>query len=249
MKAYAPHRSAEVGQALPVGSYEARRDWIGEHFEGRAEGWARMTAGAPVGRIRRTVQEGRGRMRHTLLSFLPEDLRGRRVLDAGCGPGETAIALARRGARVVGVDLSPSFVALARERVARAGLADRVELREGDMLGIDGPFDHVIAMDSLIHYPGAERLAAIERLTATARRSFLFTFAPRTPLLSAMHAVGRLFPKARRAPAIRPASAPELREALGARLSGEGWGIGRERRIRSGFYISQALELSRREAG
>ena len=43
---------------------------------------------------------------------------GMRVLDAGCGPGRHALALARRGIEVVGVDLSPDFVALA--RVGRA---------------------------------------------------------------------------------------------------------------------------------
>ena len=40
---------------------------------------------------------------------------GMRVLDAGCGPGRHAIALARRGIEVVGVDTSPDFLALARD--------------------------------------------------------------------------------------------------------------------------------------
>ena len=39
---------------------------------------------------------------------------GQRVLDVGCGPGRHAHALARRGIEVVGVDLSPRFVELAR---------------------------------------------------------------------------------------------------------------------------------------
>ena len=43
---------------------------------------------------------------------------GMRVLDAGCGPGRHALALARRGINVVGVDLSPDFIALAREAAA-----------------------------------------------------------------------------------------------------------------------------------
>ena len=40
---------------------------------------------------------------------------GERVLDVGCGPGRHALALARRGMNVVGVDLSEDFIALARE--------------------------------------------------------------------------------------------------------------------------------------
>ena len=49
--------------------------------------WERLTSDAPVSRIRQTVREGRDRMRALMLSRLPEDLRGARVLDAGCGAG------------------------------------------------------------------------------------------------------------------------------------------------------------------
>ena len=47
---------------------------------------------------------------------------GERVLDVGCGPGRHAVALARRGIDVVGVDLSEDFIALARH----AAMADEV---------------------------------------------------------------------------------------------------------------------------
>jgi len=40
---------------------------------------------------------------------------GQRILDVGCGPGRHAHELARRGLEVVGIDISESFVALARE--------------------------------------------------------------------------------------------------------------------------------------
>lgn len=51
------------------------------------------------------------------VEFLVEALElapGQRVLDAGCGPGRHSLALARRGIEVVGVDLSPEFLAIAR---------------------------------------------------------------------------------------------------------------------------------------
>ncbi len=61
-------------------------------------------------------------------------------------------------------------------------------------------------------------------------------------LLSAMHEVGKFFPKSDRSPAIVPTAEDDLR----ARLSGlKGWSIGRTQRIQSGFYTSQALELVR----
>jgi ubiquinone/menaquinone biosynthesis C-methylase UbiE len=50
------------------------------------------------------------------------DVSGRRVLDLGCGEGGYGRALAGRGARVVGVDVSPRMIAVARERAAAAAL-------------------------------------------------------------------------------------------------------------------------------
>jgi magnesium-protoporphyrin O-methyltransferase len=72
------------------------------------------------------------------------------------------------------------------------------------------------------------------------------TFAPRTPALSAMHAVGKLFPRGDRAPAIEPVGEAALNRRLAAALASEGWKRLRTRRVESGFYKSQALEMVRR---
>ena len=53
----------------------------------------------------------------TLLDWLPDDLSGMRLLDAGCGTGAMAVELARRGAWVTAVDLSENLIELARERL------------------------------------------------------------------------------------------------------------------------------------
>jgi magnesium-protoporphyrin O-methyltransferase len=71
----------------------------------------------------------------------------------------------------------------------------------------------------------------------------LFTFAPRTPLLGTMHAVGRLFPRSNRAPSIEPVGEQDLWRRLD---NGDGlanWRRGRVQRISRGFYTSQACEL------
>jgi len=103
---------------MSVATYLARRGELETYFDRTAvDAWARLTSDAPVGRIRATVRAGRDEMRHTLLSWLPENMNGARLLDAGCGTGALSIEAARRGARVVAVDLSPTLVSVARERI------------------------------------------------------------------------------------------------------------------------------------
>jgi magnesium-protoporphyrin O-methyltransferase len=227
-------------------TYERRRGELETYFDRTAaQAWARLTSDAPVSRIRATVRAGRGEMRATLLSWLPQDLTGCRLLDAGCGTGAVAVEAARRGAEVVAVDLASSLLDLARTRIP-AELARRVSFIPGDMLDPSfGRFDHVVAMDSLIHYPAREMVAAISALAARTEASLLVTFAPRTPALSVMHAMGKLFPRGDRAPAIEPIGEAALFRRLDAAARGQGWSRLRTRRIASGFYKSQALEMVR----
>ncbi len=220
--------------------YQRRRAALEAYFDRTAfEAWSRLTSDAPLGRIRATVRAGRERMRAMLLDWLPADLSGRRLLDAGCGTGSLAVAAARRGAEVVAIDLSPTLLDLARSRLP-ADLRGRMRFHAGDMLDASfGDFDHIVAMDSLIHYPAREMADAAAALAARSTVSTLFTFAPRTPALSAMHAAGRLFPRGDRAPAIEPIGVRRI-EAL---LTQAGYQPSRTRRIASGFYTSQAMEL------
>jgi magnesium-protoporphyrin O-methyltransferase len=81
-------------------TYLRRRERLETYFDQTAaQTWAKLTSDAPVSKIRATVRAGRDEMRSTLLSWLPENLDGRRVLDAGCGTGAFAVEAARRGAR------------------------------------------------------------------------------------------------------------------------------------------------------
>ena len=114
--------------------------------------WERLTSDAPVSRIRQTVRAGRDQMRMKLLSQLPNDLNGVRVLDAGCGVGQVTQTLAERGAQVTAIDISPSLIEIAQRRIS-SSLHNQIEFVAGDMNNTAlGSFDYVIAMDSLIYY-------------------------------------------------------------------------------------------------
>ena len=233
---------------MPTATYQTRRGELETYFDRTAvKAWERLTSDAPVGRIRATVRAGRDAMRANLLSWLPADLTGKRVLDAGCGTGSLSVEAARRGAEVVAVDISPTLIELARERTAGRHGSGHVSFHVGDMLDESfGRFDHVVAMDSLIHYRPEDTVRVLAGLAARTDASLAFTFAPRTALLSAMHAAGRFFPRGDRAPSIVPVAEAALRGLIGRDPGLQDFAVGEHRRIASGFYTSHAMELRRR---
>jgi magnesium-protoporphyrin O-methyltransferase len=229
-------------------SYLERRSELKTYFDRTAvEAWARLTTDAPVSGIRATVRAGRDQMRAVLLAELGTDLRDRSVLDAGCGTGALAVEAARRGADVTAIDLSPTLVQLARERTPSDLGGGAINFLSGDMLEPPGgTFDHVVCMDSLIHYEAADIVGALSRLASRTTRSIVFTVAPRTPALTVMWAAGRAFPRSDRAPAIEPVRPEYLISLVAAEPRLAGWTAARCSRVSRGFYISQAMSLTRR---
>jgi magnesium-protoporphyrin O-methyltransferase len=150
---------------MAADTYQTRRGEIEAYFDRTAaKTWERLTSDAPVSGIRATVRAGRDAMRATLLSWLPDDMTGQRLLDAGCGTGALAVEAAKRGADVVAVDLSPNLVDVARERMPH-NLSGAIKWHAGDMLDENfGRFDHVVAMDSVIHYEAGDKVGALARL-------------------------------------------------------------------------------------
>ncbi|WP_133770058.1 SAM-dependent methyltransferase [Enterovirga rhinocerotis] len=71
------------------------------------------------------------------------------VLEIGCGWGALTARLAREGCRVTAVTLSPAQLAVARERAAREGLADRVDIQLRDYRDIAGEFDRIVSIEMI----------------------------------------------------------------------------------------------------
>ena len=228
-------------------SYVNRRAQVETYFDRTAlDAWRKLTSDAPVNKIRATVRAGRDRMRNAILGYLPEDLQGRRILDAGCGTGAFAIEAARRGADVVAIDISPKLVKLAGERVPENIGRGSISFVAGDMLDIQyGEFDHVVAMDSMIHYRTDDLVSMLAALSLRTSQSIIFTHAPKTVLLMAMHAIGQLFPRGNRSPSIVPVSITTLQRSLNNEVALGSWELGRHCRVNSGFYLSCAQELKK----
>ncbi len=229
-------------------SYAKTRGQLEEYFDRTAaSAWARLTSDAPVSGVRATVRRGRDQTRANLLSYLPADLRGKRVLDAGCGTGALAIEAARRGAEVIAVDLAGSLLELAKTRLPSDLGAGSVAFHAGDMLSeAHGHFDHVVAMDSIIHYNGADMVRVLSGFAARTAGSVIFTIPPQNALLFIKLGVGRLFPRSDRSPQIQPIRPQTLGKLIAAEPALHPFKLGRTARVDTGFYISQAMELVRR---
>lgn len=97
---------------------------------------------------------------HHLLRLVNFDgYKGRRVLDVGCGAGVDAARFAKGGAIVMGIDLAPSAVALARANFSQQGLAGEFQVANGEALPFeDGLFDLVFAHGVVQYTANPQRL-------------------------------------------------------------------------------------------
>lgn len=100
--------------------------------------------------------------RKVILDFL-RTVPVRDVLEVGCGAGDLLVALAARGYRGVGIDLSDDAVATARERVANTTIA----VSRGGVEDVAGQFDVAIASEVLEHC--ADDAAVLRELASKTR--------------------------------------------------------------------------------
>lgn len=157
-------------------TYGGRRPTSHERFAGRpwdasyADGPAPWDLGAPQPAIARLVDE------HAFVGT---------VLDAGCGTGDNACCIAASGVRVIGFDVAPMAVSIARERAARRCID--VEFVEADALrlaGLGRTFDTVVDCGLFHTFDDVERRAYVAGLAAVTRPGaclYLLCFSDRAP--------------------------------------------------------------------
>jgi len=214
------------------------------YFDGPGfERWSAIYGDAPVSRVRRAVREGHASMLAMAEHWLAEALdtahaQRPTVLDAGCGTGLLSIALAQRGFAVTAIDIAPQMVAAAEQKALSSGAHPNIRFRATDLESIDSRFDAVACLDVLVHYPLPSFASACAHLAGCSNGSFVFTYAPHSPLLAALHWVGGRFPRSERRTEIRMIREREVRAAL----AGAGMRIRRSARVGRGVYHVQLVE-------
>ncbi len=147
-----------------------------------AEQFEAARFGGAIGQLLARSQED------VLFRFLGP-LEGVAVLDVGTGTGRAALAVARKGAAVTGVDASPEMLRVAVERAAAAGVAVRFEVGDAHALAFpDRSFDAAVSLRVLMHTPDWRR--CLGELCRVSRSRVVFDY-PSATSAAAIQALGR----------------------------------------------------------
>jgi SAM-dependent methyltransferase len=145
--------------------------------------------------------------RPAMLSLLP-DVSGKKVLDAGCGPGVYAQWLVEHGAQVLGLDASPQMVELTRQRVG-----DRAQFRVTDLSAPldflqDATFDMVLSALTISYI--ADLNALFAEFARALRPAGLFVFSTHHPMSDFQYHGGNYFETAQVTETWNSLSTPDM---------------------------------------
>jgi SAM-dependent methyltransferase len=141
------------------------------YFDGEAERAARELVPIDPCALRRYALHRRRRYSKEFRLRVVRPLEGKRLLEVGCGDGETGVLLAKLGARVTGIDISPRSVELATRRARAAGMSDRASFVCGPLATVDVPENHfdIVWGDGILHHIIDELDRVLARVVRWAR--------------------------------------------------------------------------------
>ncbi len=121
---------------------------------------------------------------------------GSRLLDVGCGTGQTAIPAARAGVDVTGIDIASNWIDVARARAAAEGLNATFDVGDAEQLPYpDASFDVVISMVGAMFAPQAERVASeLLRVCKPGGRVLMVNWTPTGMVGQMFKAIGKHVP-------------------------------------------------------
>ncbi|KAK9835154.1 hypothetical protein WJX81_001835 [Elliptochloris bilobata] len=200
-----------------------------------------------VNSVQLDIRKGHAQTVDKVLSWLPQDLSGVTVCDAGCGTGSLALPLALHGADVAGFDISQAMADEAARRYDAAVAAGareaavRPRFAASDLQAVSGRFHTVACIDVLIHYPQERVNEMIAHLAGLAEERVILSFAPSTPYYEVLKRIGELFPKGAKA----TRAYLHTEQAVEAAFNAAGWRVVRRDLTATRFYFSRLFEAVR----
>lgn len=120
----------------------------------------RTSANGETGNMDGSAYAGKSKLDVLLGSNFRRDVKGKVVLDFGCGTGAESVEMAQHGARrVIGIDIQERFLRVAREHAARSGVADRCEF----VTETDERVDVIVSIDSFEHFDNPAEILEVMR--------------------------------------------------------------------------------------
>lgn len=207
--------------------------------------WTAIYGDGQLPPIWNSIREGHDLALGAIREFIEGDEPGT-ALDAGCGTGTLAIALARDGYAVDAFDVSAPMVSFARYAAGTVPSVHQPTFRVGDIGAIDiapKAYRLVCCLDVLFHYPHEEVAAMLTKLAASASHKVIGSFALRTPLNAFWMMIGkRFFHQKNRMTNLHLLSYDDIEQVLYR----AGFRMTRTRRIKRFFYDSFVFEAVRR---
>ena len=200
-----------------------------------------------VNKVQLDIRQGHQKTVDKILDWLPENMDGMTVCDAGAGTGSLAIPLAHRGAGVSASDISASMIGEAETRYNQsiaAGAKAPAVAPKFEALGLEectGKYDVVSCIDVMIHYPDDRVAAMVGHLASLSKKKLIVSFAPKTLAYSILKRIGELFPGPSKATRAYLHDEGEVEEAL----EKAGFRVTRRQMTATSFYFSRILECER----
>lgn len=127
---------------------------------------------------------------HVLAEF--GDVRGKRILDYGCGSAEGGVYFAKQGAKVVGIDVSAGMLAAARRLAERHGVEIETRLVTGDRINADDDeFDLIYGNGVLHHVTLAHAIPELARVLRPGGKGCFIEPLPYNPVINVYRKIAR----------------------------------------------------------
>ncbi len=217
------------------------------YFNGTGfERWNRIYSNSDdVNKVQRNIRLGHQKTVDDVLSWIQEfgDINNISFCDAGCGVGTLTLPLASLGASsVFASDISDAMVGETKRRAELEGLdLEKMTFKTTDLESLEGSFHTVICLDVFIHYPQKAAEEMVVHLCSLSKKRLIVSFAPYTPFLAFLKAVGNFFPgpsKTTRAYILRESGIINAANKCG-------FIVKRSKLNQAPFYFSQLIEFEK----